>query len=116
MCLSFCHDFGNLDDGHHGLLHGAYGDELVAAMEVDATGKDVGAGESLEGELCTVGTATDGLDLGFYVGLAHGLASDVDDIHHGLYHLAHVLVLVGKLDADDVGAIFLVQGLYATLE
>ena len=46
--LSLCHNLGNLDDGHHGFLHGAYGHKLVAAVEVDATSKDVGAGESLE--------------------------------------------------------------------
>ena len=46
--LSFSYDLSNLHDGHHCFLHGAYGDELVAAMEVDASCKDVRAGKAFE--------------------------------------------------------------------
>ena len=63
-------------------------------MEVDASCKDVGAGQTLERQLCTVRTTTDGLHLGSYAALLHGFQHEVDDVHLRVYLLLHVVVLV----------------------
>lgn len=47
-----------------GFLHRADGHEFVAAVEVEPTGKNVGAGQTLERELGAVGAASDGLTFG----------------------------------------------------
>ena len=45
----------NLHDDIHGFVHHLDRDKLVGAMEVHATGKDIGTGQSTEAQLCTVG-------------------------------------------------------------
>ena len=69
-------------DSHHGLLHALDGHELVATMEVQSAGKDVGAGQSLEAELCSVGAATDGYDVAEAASFLDGMLGDV--CHLGL--------------------------------
>jgi len=47
-------------DNGTGFLHRGDGEKLVRPVEVEAAGKNVGAGKSLEGELGTVCAAADG--------------------------------------------------------
>ena len=78
-------------------------------MEVDAACEDVGAGETSEGELGTVGAATDGLDLGGNTTLLHGMEHKVDDVHLGVDLLLHVIILVLQLDGDGAFAVLCVH-------
>ena len=71
-------------------------------MEIQATGKDVGAGETLERQLCAIGSATDRLHLRHYTGTLHGEFCRVDNVHYGFDFLAHIIVLVLKLEAHAV--------------
>ena len=45
------YELGNLDDDVHGFLHVLDRHELIAAVEVQATGKDIGTRQALEREL-----------------------------------------------------------------
>ena len=55
--LFACYELGNLDDDVHGFLHVLDRHELIAAVEVQATGKDIGTRQALERELGTVRTS-----------------------------------------------------------
>ena len=48
------YELGNLDDDVHGFLHVLDRHELIAAVEVQATGKDIGTRQALERELKTL--------------------------------------------------------------
>lgn len=56
MCLNkviralqcFSGDSSNIDNGHHGFLHGLDGTELVRPVEIQTASKDVRARESHE--------------------------------------------------------------------
>ena len=72
-------------------------------MEVEPTGKDVGAGQALEAELGAVRAAAYGLHLGRHATVAHGLQGNLYDMHHRLDLLAHVVVLVLDLDLGTAG-------------
>ena len=78
-------------------------------MEVDTSGEDVGAGETLEAQLRSVGTATYGLHLRTYTTFLHSLQHDVDDVHVRLNHLLHVVVLVLDLAIHSTLTVFLVH-------
>ena len=78
-------------------------------MEVDATSEDVGAGQTTEGELGTVGAATDGFHLGSHAHCLHGVQHEVDDVHLGVNLLLHVVVLVAQLAADRSLAVALIH-------
>ena len=52
--LFACYELGNLDDDVHGFLHVLDRHELIAAVEVQATGKDIGTRQALERELGAV--------------------------------------------------------------
>ncbi len=119
----FSGDAADVYDRHHRFFHALDGEELVGTVEVEAAGEDVGAGESAEGELGAVGAAADGADSGGRAGLGDGLAGDVDDVHLGLDHLAHVVVLVFEGEGGGAWAVVLVDGIddvgdlgFATLE
>ncbi len=60
VVVFFC-DFRNLHDGLHYLLHYLDAHKLVRTVEVDTAGEDVRTRQTLETELCSVGTATDRL-------------------------------------------------------
>lgn len=52
VCVSamvLCNETGDLDDDFCGFFHGGDGYVFVASVEVETTGKDVGAGQSFEG-------------------------------------------------------------------
>ena len=66
-------ELADLYDDLHGFLHGLYADEFVRSMEVDAAGKDVGAGQTTERQLGTISATTDGLHLGCYAHSLHGM-------------------------------------------
>ena len=102
--------FADLDNDLHGFLHGLDADELVRAVEIDSACEDVGAGEATEGELGTISAATDGLDLGGYAALLHGMHHDVDDVHLGVDLLLHVIVLILQLDGDCAFAVLRIHG------
>ena len=54
----------DVQDDLRGLLHALHGEILVLAMEVEAAGEDVGAGQTHEREAGAVRTAADGTDVG----------------------------------------------------
>ena len=58
--LFACYELGNLDDDVHGFLHVLDRHELIAAVEVQATGKDIGTRQALERELGAVRTSANG--------------------------------------------------------
>lgn len=62
--LFACYELGNLDDDVHGFLHVLDRHELIAAVEVQATGKDIGTRQALERELGTVRTSANGFTRG----------------------------------------------------
>ena len=78
-------------------------------MEVDTTGEDVGAWQTLEAQLGSVGATTYWLYLRAYTTFLHSLENDVDDVHVRLYHLLHVVVLVLDFAIHSALAIFLVH-------
>jgi len=116
LIVKTCREFADLDNQLHGFLHGLDRQELVWTVEVDATGKDVGAGETLERQLRTVGTATDGLHLGGDAALLHGLQHEVDDMHLWVDLLLHGLVLVTDHTFHSAFAIAFVQLLGTALD
>ena len=80
-------------------------------MEIEAAGKDVGAGQAFETELCAVGAATDGLDLACHPSLLDGTSGNVDNVFLAFELLLHVVVLVANVGGDDAFAIaFLKDG------
>ena len=97
------------------LVHRRNGHELIAAVEVQSAGEDVGAGESLEAQLSAVCAAAYGLNLGRYAACAHGLQSCLHNMHHRFYLLAHVVILVLDFHlgtAGELGVDFTHQMLY----
>lgn len=96
-------DAGDLDDDFCGFFHGGDGYVFVASMEVESAGKDVGAGQSFEGELCSVCAAAYGYYFGRDAAVAHGLFGCVDDVHQRFDFFAHVVVLVFDFDGAAVG-------------
>ena len=84
----------------------------MRTVEVESAGEDVGAGQSHERQLGTVCAAADGADLRLYAGLHHSLLDDVDDVHHGLYLLAHVVVLVFEVQNERALSILAVHALH----
>ena len=65
----------------HGLLHHLNADKLMRTMEIATTCKDVRTWQTLERELCAIGSATDRLHLRSNTTLLHCLEHDVDDVH-----------------------------------
>ena len=78
-------------------------------MEVDASGEDVGAGKPLETQLRTVSTSTYRLHLRTNATFLHSLQYDVDNVHVGLNHLFHVVVLILDIAINSTLTIFLVH-------
>ena len=78
-------------------------------MEVDAAGKDIGARETSETQLGTVGSTTDRFNLGGDACLLHGFEHNVNHMHIGVYLFLHVVVLVAQLNLDRALAILLVH-------
>ena len=78
-------------------------------MEVDASGKDVGAGQTLETQLGTVGTSTYRLYLRTNTTFLHSLQYDVYHMHVRLYPLLHVVVLVLDFALHRTLTVFLVH-------
>ena len=83
----------------------------MSAVEVEASGKDVGAWESLEGELGSVGASSYGDYGAVSAGLGDGSLGDVDDVGLVLQLFEHVVVGVAELDGDGGGAVLLVDAL-----
>ena len=85
-------------------------------MEIQASGKDIGARQSLERKLGTVRTSTDSLHGRFHPGFLHSLGSNINDVHDGLNLFAHVVVLVMKFKHSDsftiLGIDFTYQGFH----
>lgn len=94
---------GYFDDDLCGFFHRGDGYKFVSAMEVEASGEYIGAGQSLERELCSVGASSDGLYFGCDAGIFHGLDGYVDDVHHWLDFLAHIIVLILDFDGGAAG-------------
>ena len=63
-------------------------------MEVDTSCKDVRAGETLEGQLRTVGSATDGLYLGSHTAILHRVQYNIYHVHLRINLFLHVIVLI----------------------
>ena len=75
-------------------------------MEVEASGEYVGAGESFERDVGSVGTSADGLDFGLDACHLHSLDGLLHDVVMGLYLLAHIIILVTDFDLDSALAVF----------
>ena len=85
-------------------------------MEIATTCKDVRTWQTLERELCAIGSATDRLHLRSNTTLLHCLEHDVDDVHVGINLLLHVVVLILEVNCNCALAILLVHLLYAILD
>ena len=83
----------------------------MSAVEVEASGEDVGAWESLEGELGSVGASSYGDYGAVSAGLGDGSLGDVDDVGLVLQLFEHVVVGVAELDGGGGGAVLLVDAL-----
>src|SRR5574344_1099621 len=106
--------FGNLADinhGHHGFLKALHRAELVRTVEVETACKDIGAGKTHEGELCSVCSSSNGSHLWCHACFGYGFFGNVYNVHHRLNLLSHVVVLVIHVERDDV-AILLVEFLH----
>ena len=80
-------------------------------MEVDGSSKDIGTRKSLERQLCPVCTAANGLHLGGHAGIKHRFLGALHDVHHGLYLVEHVVILVTYLNAACAGTILVIYPL-----
>ena len=109
LSYAFSSDAADVHDRHHRFFHALDGEELVRTVEIESASEDVGAGESAEGELGAVGAAADGADGGGHAGLGDGLAGDVDDVHLGLNHLTHVVVLIFQFECSGTLSVLLVD-------
>ena len=73
------------------------GDQLMAAVEVEAAGSEVGAGQAHEGQTAAVGAAANRLMHGFHAHSAIGGFGAVDDIHMLFDDRAHVVIGIHQL-------------------
>ena len=96
LSLSYKTSYFNNDIG--GLLHRLDWDVFIASVEIQAACEYVGAGQTLERQLCSVGASAYGHNVGRYINIAHGLFGDVDDKLHRHDYYAQVVVL--DLDFD----------------
>ena len=108
--------FANVYDHLHGFLHVGYGQEFVRSVEVQSTGKNVRAGQTFERELGSVGAAANGLNARRNACLLHSFDGYVDDVHHGVYLFAHVVVLVFDCGNGNLLTIFFTQCFGCMLE
>ena len=81
----------------------------MRAVEVQAAGEDVGARQTLETELCAVSAAANSAHARLNAAVLHGIEGGVDDVHHRLYLLAHIIILVGKGYLHRACAVLLVE-------
>ena len=95
-------DFGRLV---HPLDGGAFAD----AVEVEAAGAEVGAGQTFPAQNSAVGAAAHGDFLRGQAGLLNGLAGVLDEVEVGLDLLDHVAVAVLDLDFHRALAVLAVQ-------
>ena len=112
--LFACYELGNLDDDVHGFLHVLDRHELIAAVEVQATGKDIGTRQALERELGAVRTSANGFYTRLYTYRLHGGKSGVDDMHHRFNLLAHIIVLVAKFQSSGTRTVFFIDFCHKT--
>ena len=84
----------NINNRLHRLLHHLDRNELITAVEIHTTGKEVGARKSHERKLRAIGTTTDRLDYRNDTGLLHRALGNVNYMHLWLNHLTHVTVLL----------------------
>ena len=77
-------------------------------MEIVAAREDVGAGETLERKVGSVGAATNGLHHRFHAHGLHGLLGQCHHVEDGLHLFAHIIILVFKF-AGDTFAVFSIQ-------
>ena len=80
-------------------------------MKIHGTSKEVGAGQSPEGQLGTVSTPTNGLHLRCYASLEHSLLGTFDDMADRLNLLKHVIVLVSHHHMTHPLAVTLIETL-----
>ena len=109
LFVEVAHDAADVHYYFHRFFKVADGEELVRTVEVEPTSEDVRTGQSAEGELRTICSASDGLDARTDARFLHGLDGDVHYVVDGIYHLLHVLVLVVDVDTDSAFAILLVE-------
>lgn len=88
----------------------------MRAVEVESASKDVRAGQSLERQLRTVGSATDGTHAARNVASLHGFKHNVNHVRHGLNHFAHIIVLVGHFDSYRAFAVAGIGPLHRLLQ
>ena len=93
-----------------GLFNALQRGEFELAVEVEASGENVGAGQALEAEIGAVGAAADGLDLCLDPRHLHGLDGLVDDVVVGLHLFPHIIVLVLDDGRGGAGAVLGVDG------
>lgn len=93
----------------HGDLKAWHGDKLTHGVGVISAGSNVGAWQSAEGELGTIGTATSGNWLRLNTNLTICLKRIINQELVAVELLGHVAILLVNLNADGILAIALVQ-------
>ena len=116
LIVKTCCKLADFNNQLLGFLHRLDGNKLIRPMEIDATGKDVRAGETLERQLRSVGTATDGFYLGGNAALLHGFQDEVDDVHLWIDLLLHIIVLVADHTLHSTLAVAFVHLFGTTLD
>ena len=104
-----CHDFGQTCNHLSSLAEARHRQELILAMEILATREDVRSWQPHEREAAAIGSATDGGDLALDTAIRHGLTGEINDMHHGLNLLAHVIVLVADCQGNRALAILRIE-------
>lgn len=104
--LSVGNKGGNLHDDVHSLFHALNRHKLITAVEVQASGKDIGTRQSFERKLRSVRTSANGFHARFDACRLHCRESGVNDVHHRFYPLAHVVVLITEFEGGGSRAIF----------
>ena len=92
-----------------GLAHRRERTVFELAVEIHASGEEVGARQAHEREARAVRAAANGPHEGFHAGHLHRFQSLVDHLRVRLDHLAHVVVLILEREGHDLVAVFLFQ-------
>ena len=88
----------------------------MRSVEVQATSKDVGAGESHERKLSSVCATANGFDFGSHLRHFHGFFRNVDDVHHGFHLLTHIIISIAEGELKSIVAIFGIHALHQSAE
>src|SRR5699024_1364592 len=99
----------DVQDHLGGLVHPLGGDALQHAVEVEAAGAQVGAGQALPAEDGAVGAAPDGHFLRLQPGGPDGGAGGLHQVEVGADLFDHVAVAVLQLHRDGAGAVLAVE-------